>query len=100
MRTSLGKAPTLRNRTKTLCLAQVLMMPRIATSAERSGLRGRVKNPLPLDAEPPSRKDKITTQKPSTRTQQTDQSPKTNGNVLHNHPPTSHLGRQRSIFFN
>ncbi|WP_195842921.1 hypothetical protein [Pseudomonas syringae group genomosp. 3] len=75
-------------------------MPQIATSAERSGLRGRVKNRLPLDAVPSYPKDKITTQKPSNRTQQTDQSPKTNGNVLHNHPPTSDLGRQRSIFFN
>ncbi|RML40989.1 hypothetical protein ALQ95_102679 [Pseudomonas syringae pv. ribicola] len=100
MRTSLCKAHRHCNTPKTTSPAQRLFMCQIAINAGSIGLQGQVKNPALLDAQAASSRSKISVQKRRAHTHQTDQSLQTNGNVLHHHPPTSHLEHQRSIFFN
>ncbi|WP_221034109.1 hypothetical protein, partial [Pseudomonas savastanoi] len=69
-------------------------------SAGRIGLRDQVKNPLLCQAQAICVKGEISVQNRIAHTHQTDQSIKTNGNVLHHHPSASHPKRQWSIFFN
>ncbi|ATV15703.1 hypothetical protein CFN58_04960 [Pseudomonas avellanae] len=100
MRTSLCKAHPPCNTPKTTSPAQRLFMRQIAINATAVGLQGQVKNPASRGAHAARSRSKISLQKRSSHTHQPDQSLQTKGNVLHHHPPTSHLEHQRSIFFN
>ncbi|MBL3873203.1 hypothetical protein ALP44_102951 [Pseudomonas syringae pv. theae] len=100
MRTSLCKVPLSCNRPKMTIPAQRLFMRQTAINAGSIGLQGQVKNPVLLDAQAARSRSKISVQKRRAHTHQPDQSLQTKGNVLHHHPPTSHLEHQRSIFFN
>ncbi|KPW92837.1 hypothetical protein ALQ93_102449 [Pseudomonas syringae pv. pisi] len=100
MRTSLCKALLPRNCPKMAGSDGCLFLRQIAINAGPIGLRDQVKNPAFCQAQATSAKGKINPRIQRHPPCHADQSVKTEGHVLHHHPPASDPRRQWSIFFN